>query len=97
MTAKTKTARRKAAKRELIEGHRKSSQLRARGGAFKHVETVARSLTSKSRRRTRSPAQNIIHAWSRTIIPRVGTIWRNLSGSRRALLSARTSGGSIKG
>lgn len=96
MTAKSKAARRRGAKRELAAADAKRPRRRATGGTFKHVETVARSLTTAGRRRARSVVKKVVDALSRTIVPRAEKIWRGLASKRQRILMPRASGGSSK-
>jgi hypothetical protein len=77
--AKTTGTRRRAIRREVTETHGKKPRRRTRRGAFKHMETVATSLSRKGRRGAMTVAQKIVGAWSRTIQPRVEKLLRSLS------------------
>lgn len=58
MAAKKKMARRKAAKRELIDtGTDKRFVRRSKGGTFKEVEDVGRSLAADRRRKSKTVAK----------------------------------------
>ena len=96
MTAKSKAARRRSAKRDLAAADGKRPRRRATGGTFKHVETVARSLTTAGRRRARSVMKKVVDTVSKAIVPRAEKIWRGIASKRQAILTARASGGSSK-
>lgn len=93
MTVKTTVTHRRPIRREVTEAHAKKPRLRARSGTFKHMETVATSLTTKGRLRARTVAQKIVTAWLRTIKPRIEKLLRGLSSKRRW---ARANGGASK-
>lgn len=96
MTAKSKAVRRRGAKRELAAADGKRPTQRARGGTFKHVETVARSLTTAGRRRARNVVKSVVDTVSKAIVPRAEKLWRGLANKRRRILTPRASAGSSK-
>jgi len=97
MTARSKAARCRAAKRELAEVDGKRPRRRTRGGTFAHVESVARSLTTAGRRRVAKAARTILDTVSGTIAPRVAKLCRGIASKRHTLLAARGSGAGGKG
>jgi len=93
MTVKTRARRRRPMRREITEAHGKKPRQHTRSRAFKHMETVATSLSSKGRRRAMTVARKIVSAWSRTVQPRLEKLLRRLSSKRPR---APTSGGGSK-